>query len=119
MNLLDIFQDSEDLANYPAGKVLFSEGGTGKYMYVVIEGQVEITLHHKTLATAGPGDMVGEMVLINSEIRSATATTMSDCVLAYINQSSFESMLRHVPDFAMHVMSSLTERLQSAYERID
>ncbi len=67
----------------------------------------------------GPGDMVGEMALINSELRSATATTRSDCVLAYVDQASFESMLRHVPDFAMHVMNSLTERIKTACERVD
>lgn len=119
MNLLDIFQDSDDLVEFPAGTVLFMEGGTGRHMYVVVEGEVEITLHDRLLSTAGPGDMVGEMALINSSIRSATATTKTDCVLASIDQASFESMLRHVPDFSMHVMNSLTERLQSSYEKVD
>jgi CRP-like cAMP-binding protein len=119
MNLLDIFQDSDDLVEYPAGTVLFSEGVSGEHMYVVVEGQVAITLHGKPLADAGPGEMVGEMALINSEIRSATATTRTDCLLAYIDHASFDSMLRHVPDFAMHVMNVLTKRLQSAYERVD
>ena len=119
MNLLDIFQDSEDLVEYPAGTVLFSEGLEGRHMYIVIEGEVEITLHGKLLANAGPGDMVGEMALINSDIRSATAKTTQDCVLATIDQASFESMLRHVPDFSMHVMNILTKRLQYTFERVD
>lgn len=119
MDLLAIFQDSDDLVNYPGGTVLFLEGKAGRHMFVVIEGKVEISLHDKILALVGPGEMVGEMALINSEIRSATATTRGDCILALIDQASFESMLRHVPEFSMHVMSSLTERLQSIYERID
>jgi CRP/FNR family cyclic AMP-dependent transcriptional regulator len=119
MNLLDIFQDSKDLKEYPADTVLFSEGRKGDYMYVVIEGEVEISLHHKILAIAGPGEMVGEMALINSELRSATATTQSHCVLAYVDRASFESMLRHVPDFAMHVMNRLTTRIKSAFEQTD
>jgi len=118
MNLLDIFKDSEDLVDYPAGEVVFSEGLEGKIMYVVIEGEVEISLHDKVLARAGPGEIVGEMALINSKIRSATVTTVTDSVLAVIDQSSFESMLRHVPEFTMHIMNVLTERLESAYERI-
>jgi len=119
MNLLDIFRDSDDLVSYPAGTVLFPEGASGEYMYVVVEGRVEITLHGELLADAGPGEMVGEMALINSEIRSATATTITDCVLAYIDRASFDSMLRHVPDFSMHVMNVLTKRLQFAYEKVD
>ena len=98
---------------------MFTEGTEGIRMYVVVEGEVQITLHNKFLANAGPGEIVGEMALINSEIRSATATTLSDCQLAVIDQSSFESMLKHVPDFTMHVMNVLAQRLQSAYEKSD
>jgi CRP-like cAMP-binding protein len=119
MNLLDIFRDSDDLVEVPTGTVLFSEGLAGNHMYVVVEGEVEITLHDKLLANAGPGEMVGEMALINSEIRSATATTKTRCLLAYIDHASFDSMLRHVPDFSMHVMNELTKRLHSAFERVD
>jgi len=119
MNLLDIFRDSDDLVEFPTGTVLFSEGVSGDHMYVVVEGEVEITLHDRLLANAGPGEMVGEMALINSEIRSATATTTTRCLLARIDRASFDSMLRHVPDFAIHVMSVLTERLQSSFERVD
>jgi CRP-like cAMP-binding protein len=58
------------------------------------------------------------MALINTDIRSATVTATSDCTLAVIDQASFQSLLRHVPDFSMHVMNVLADRLKSAYEMI-
>jgi CRP/FNR family cyclic AMP-dependent transcriptional regulator len=119
MDLLEVFKDSDDLVEYPAESVIFAEGMEGNYMYVVMDGEVSISLNDKILATALPGEIVGEMALINSEIRSASVTANTDCVLALIDQSSFESLIRHVPEFTQHVMKVLADRLQVAYELIE
>ena len=119
MNLLEVFKDSEDVVEYPARTVLITEGDAGNHMYVVMQGEVDITLKHRYLATASPGDIIGEMALINSTVRSATATAKTDCRLVLIDQSSFKSLLRYVPDFSLHIMNVLTDRLQSAYDMIE
>jgi len=118
MDLLEIFKDSEDLVAYPSGAVIIREGREGSHMYVVMKGAVDISLKGRVIATASVGDIVGEMALINTDIRSATVTATSDCTLAVINQASFQSMLRHVPDFSLHVMNVLAGRLKTAYEMI-
>jgi CRP-like cAMP-binding protein len=119
MDLLEVFKDSDDLVEFPAGAVIFSEGIEGNHMYVVMEGEVFISLHDKALATVLPGEIVGEMSLINSEIRSATVTAKTDCQLALIDQSSFESLIQYVPEFTQHVMKVLADRLQIAFELIE
>ena len=119
MDLLEVFDDSEDLVDFPAGAEIMTEGKEGNHMYVVMTGEVSISLKNKVLATAKRGEIVGEMALINSDIRSATVTATTDCQLALIDQSSFGSLLRHVPDFSLHVMNVLAERLQHAYEMIE
>jgi CRP/FNR family cyclic AMP-dependent transcriptional regulator len=119
MDLLEVFKDSEDKVEFPAGAVIFTEGHEGNLMYVVLKGEVCVSLKDKVLAMAGPGEIVGEMAVINSDIRSATVTARTDCQLALIDQASFESLLRHVPDFTMHVMNVLVDRLQNAYEMIE
>jgi CRP-like cAMP-binding protein len=119
MDLLEVFKDSDELIEFPAGTVIFTEGIEGNHMYVVMEGEVTISLKEKVLATAMPGEIVGEMALINSKIRSATVTAKTDCLLAPIDQSSFESLIQHVPEFTQHVMNVLADRLQIAYELIE
>jgi CRP-like cAMP-binding protein len=119
MDLLEIFKDSEDVAEFPAGAVIIEEGQEGDRMFVVMEGEVLITLKGRHLATASPGEIVGEMALINSELRSATVTARTDCLLASIDQASFDSLLRHVPDFTLHVMNVLADRLKVAFEIIE
>ena len=119
MDLLEVFKDSEDLVEFPAETVIFEEGIEGSCMYVVMEGEVIISLHDKLLATASAGEIVGEMALINSDLRSATVTAKTDCLLAQIDQTSFESLIRYVPEFTQHVMSVLANRLHIAYEMIE
>ena len=119
MDLLDIFKDSEDLVEFPAGAVIITEGQEGNHMYVVMQGEASISLKNKHLATARPGEIVGEMALINADIRSATVTAKTDCVLASIDQGSFDALLRHVPDFSLHVMNVLADRLKVAFELIE
>ena len=118
MDLLEIFKDSDDLVSHPAGAVIIMEGAEGSDMYVVMQGEVDISLKGKVISKASRGDIVGEMALINVDIRSATVTAITDCTLAVIDQASFQSLLRHVPDFSMHVMSVLADRLKLAYEMI-
>lgn len=119
MDLVEVFKDSDDLVEFPAEAVIFTEGIEGNCMYVVMEGEVFISLHDKVLATVLPGEIVGEMALINSDIRSATVTAKTDCLLARIDQSSFDSLVRHVPEFTLHVMNVLGDRLQTAFEMIE
>ena len=119
MDLLEIFKDFEALENFPAGATIIEEGAEGNLMYVVVEGQLGISLKEKEIAVANRGEIVGEMALISSDLRSATVTAKTDCRLAPIDQASFESMLRHVPDFSIHIMNVLANRLQHAYELIE
>lgn len=118
MDLLETFKGSTDLVEFSAGSVIFHEASAGGEMYVVIEGEVEVSLKGKLLALAGAGEIVGEMALISADIRSATVTARSNCKLAVIDQSSFDSLIRHMPEFSRHVMNVLVERIHNAYERI-
>lgn len=119
MDLLEIFKDSEDIINVPADTVVIREGDEGNKMYVVMEGEVSISIKDKLIATAGYGEIVGEMALISPDLRSATVTATADSQLAVIDQASFESLLQHVPEFTMHVMDVLADRLKAAFEMIE
>ena len=119
MDLLEVFKDSQDLVTIPAGRVILREGEPGDHMFVVMKGDLSIRIRDKVIARASSGDIVGEMALINRQTRSATVIAETDCVLADIDRSSFDSMLKYVPDFTLHVMNVLAGRLSNAYEMIE
>ena len=108
----------DDQIEVSAGTVLFEEESMGETMYVVIEGEVVISLHGKSICVATAGELVGEMALLKSSVRSATATAKTDCVLNPINKERFESMIQISPSFALYVMNVLADRLRLANETL-
>jgi CRP-like cAMP-binding protein len=64
--------------DYSNGSVLMREGDIGREAFVIVEGEVAVTLGTKTLAIVGPGEVVGEMALMDGGPRSATVTAITD-----------------------------------------
>jgi len=93
--------------DFPAGIVLFEEGQRGDFMYVVTTGEVEIRR------------MVGEMSILNSRPRSATAVVQIDSRLLVIEGKTFEAMLRARPEIALRIIKSLALRLESANQQVE
>ena len=118
MNLLEKFKDWEDQVEFPKGKVIFTELSQADYMYVIIEGEVELTLRGEPLGAELPGGIVGEMAMINLSTRSATATTLANTKMVRIDQEQFKSIITQDPDFALHLMQVMANRLRVADQYI-
>ena len=111
-SILNLFSHAENQQRYSAGDIIFVEGEPGRKMYVVLEGEVNILVGDKLLDVAGPGDLIGEMALIDSSSRSATAIARDDCVLVPVDESQFLRMVDQTPIFALNVMKVLADRLR-------
>jgi CRP-like cAMP-binding protein len=61
---------------FDAGAVLMTEGRPGRQVFLIVEGRVEVTLRGSRLAVLGPGEVVGEMALVDGGPRSATVTAL-------------------------------------------
>ena len=112
MDLRGLFIDVDNVQEFPAHATIFAEGMPGDVMYVVLEGEVELRVRDEVLEVAGPGDIVGEMALIDAKPRSATARARSACRLAPVDERRFLFLVHEHPLFALHVMRVLTERLR-------
>ena len=118
MDLLEIFGNTGDVVKFPAGTTIFKQGADGDFMYVIVEGTVRLTLRNEFIDEEGAGGIVGEMALLNSDARSIDATAKTDCRLAPIDLHSFKMLIQHTPDFALHVMNVLADRLRLANEKL-
>ncbi len=116
---LNLFRNAET-TSYPSGQTIFSaeEKGATMHMYVIIEGQVEILIGSKTLELLGPGEIFGEMALIDDGPRSAAAVAKTDCRMAAVNRRRFEFMVQETPFFALAVMQILADRLRRTDARV-
>jgi CRP-like cAMP-binding protein len=81
-------------------------------MYVVLDGDVEVRIRHELIEVLGPGEILGEMALIDTKARSATAVARSKCRLALVDEHSFLFLVEETPFFALHVMRVLVHRLR-------
>ena len=69
--------------------------------------------HDTILSILGPGEMFGEMALIDHEQRSATVTaTEDDTKLVILNRTRFMYFIRYEPEFALIVMETLCQRIR-------
>ncbi len=118
MNLIDMFGHADDAERFSAGSWLFHEGAPGSTMYVLLEGEVEISVRGRVLLLARAGDVLGEMALIDSKSRSASAQARTDCRAAPVNEARFLDMVRQTPAFSLHVMRVLADRLRGMDKRI-
>jgi CRP-like cAMP-binding protein len=109
--------------DFAAGTVLFEEGQPGDFMYVVASGEVEIRRKvgetERVLAVLPPGDFFGEMAILNSRPRSATAVVRVDSRLVVIEGRTFEAMLRARPEIALRIIKALALRLESANQQVE
>jgi CRP-like cAMP-binding protein len=100
------------LERYATGERIFLEGDEGSAMYVVRSGRVNILTYGTVLESVGPNGMFGEMALIDGSARSATAVASEPSEVAPIGKAAFAHLVRQDPDFALHIMRLLTERIR-------
>ena len=118
MRFLEMFRDWENTEEYDARTVLFSERDPADVMYVILSGEIELTLHGEPLGAEGEGGIVGEMAMINSATRSATATTLSKVKLARLDRDEFKALIADNTEFSLHVMAVLANRLRAVDQYI-
>jgi len=118
MSFLEMFRDWEEVEEYDARTVIFSERDPADVMYVILSGDIELTLHGEPLGAEGEGGIIGEMAMINSATRSATATALTRVRLARLDRDQFRTFIGENSDFSLHVMAVLANRLRAVNKYI-
>jgi CRP-like cAMP-binding protein len=102
-----------------AGETIFREFEMGSEMYVVLEGQVELSIDGKVIELLGLGEPFGEMALIDQAPRVATAVAKTPCKLAVISEKRFLFMVAQTPHFALQIMKVMADRLRRMNARLE
>jgi CRP/FNR family cyclic AMP-dependent transcriptional regulator len=96
----------------PAGTVLTRQGAVGGLAYILASGQAEVLQGTRRLALLGPGDVVGELSLIDGKPRSATVKALSDLEVLEIDARDLNQLLRKTPAVSRNLLAALAERLR-------
>jgi CRP/FNR family cyclic AMP-dependent transcriptional regulator len=108
--------------NFPKNAVLINEGDTADSLFIVLSGRVKVFASNAAgreivLSFFGPGEYVGEMSLDGSP-RSASVMTMEPTSCAIVTRANFREFLLSYPDFALHLIEKLIQRVRVTTETV-
>ena len=99
---------------FQSGEDIVRQGETGKKLYVVASGQVEVVVHDgardRRVNTLNEGDFFGEMALLADEPRVATVRTTMPTQLYSLARADFLSLLDHDPDARQAIAERIAAR---------
>jgi len=120
---LDVEKSNEFIRQYPKDTMVFSEGEFGPELYIIQKGSIRITKivdnNEVMLALLKPGDIFGEMALLENKPRSASAIAHETAVLMAVNRSNFKSMVVEQPKIISRLTILLAERIWSIYKQLE
>jgi uncharacterized membrane protein len=110
-----------DYLPLPAGKTLFQAGDPGDSLIVVKSGEIELSVNDTTgqkivLMIAGPDDLFGELSLLETTPRNATAVAVSASEVIILDRGDLLLFFEKRPDAALHMLAAMSRMMQSADE---
>lgn len=103
-------------ATVPAARELIRQDEYGNFMLVLLEGGISVDRRQPwgerlRLAETRPGDILGEMSLLDSGIRFSACTTLTECNIAVLSAESMDEMMDAEPHIACHLVALLARKL--------
>jgi CRP/FNR family cyclic AMP-dependent transcriptional regulator len=106
--------------SFKKGDYIFREGDAADVMYMIHKGKVQISkgtgTFNEKIRVLGEGEFIGEMAVINSKPRSASAVAVENCVLIKMDRESFDETVMKNHEFSVSVIRLLSERLRETDE---
>lgn len=109
---------------YAAGEMIFEKGSPGTGLMAVLSGRVRISSpspegREVVLNIIHPGQVFGEIALLDGKERTADATAMESCELLILERRDFVPFLEHHPDICLRLIAVLCERLRRTTEQVE
>ena len=95
------------------GQTLFEAGDPGDSLFIVVRGEIELFIKDMVgqkivLHSAQPGDMFGELAMLDSGPRTATALALSDTEVLVLDRDDLMLLFQRKPEAALHMLASLS-----------
>jgi CRP/FNR family cyclic AMP-dependent transcriptional regulator len=116
---LERISDVTSLVTHEPGDTVFAQGDPGSEMLVLVEGSVEIVHRsaagNRSLATLGPGAVVGELAIFRESPRAADVVAGAEGVTGLlIDSPTLDRILQERPQIAVALLAALAEKLAAA-----
>ena len=95
-----------------AGKELTVQGQPAREFFILLSGEAVVRRNGRKLRVLGPGEMIGEIALLNDSPRTATVTVTEPSRVLVLTARDFRTLLRELPEMALKVLAVVGERLK-------
>jgi len=104
--------------HFEAGEVIFQEGGHGEWLYVIVDGLVDVVKQvagqgEAPLRRLGPGDCFGEIALLGDHIRTATTRSVTAANLLAVDRDAFHALFSTLPPLRDFFERLIGERMMT------
>lgn len=100
----------------PAGQTVITEGQSGREAFIIVDGTAEILHDGTVIATAGRGDILGEIALIENSERSATVRAVTELTVLAMSPSQFSTLMNDSTT-AEWINAQISERQRKNHDR--
>lgn len=111
-----------ELMRLAPGAVLVAEGDAGDCLYLTLTGRFEVTKRagdrELVIAARGPGEVIGELALVEGSQRSATVRALDEARVLKISRETFEQVLLPSPGAALRLLRIMMERLRNTEQAL-
>ena len=122
MSLLKLLCFSSERLTFQADQVIFGAGDPGDAAFVIIEGNVEVTVPTAAgplvINSLGPNDILGEIAIFADVPRTATVTATTRVEALRIAKEQFMGIIRQSPDASLELIRILASRLARTTARL-
>jgi CRP/FNR family cyclic AMP-dependent transcriptional regulator len=97
----------------PADWALFSEQTPADKAYLIVDGEVSVRRGGAEVAQLGPGDVIGEVAIVEHKLRTASVVSLTPLEVIHFTRESVEQLIEQVPAFGDAIRATAAERLDA------
>lgn len=101
------------------GQVLITQGASGTELLMIVDGSAEVTRDGAHIRDVGPGDVLGEIALLDGRERTATVTAREPTTVLTVSKRAFDTVLDRVPGLPHELLRAVASRLREVTDAVD
>lgn len=105
--------------SFPTRHTIFTEGQEGRSLYIIVSGKVRVHLANRDITQLEKGACFGEMSLFDSEPRSASITTVTNCECLVLTQKQLYEAIDETPGIAVNIIKLLSRRIRELNQKLN
>jgi CRP/FNR family transcriptional regulator, cyclic AMP receptor protein len=102
-----------DVVDLPADRILTTQGRLGWEMFILVSGRAGVERDGQRINEVGPGEVIGEIALLDGGPRTATVTLSEPSRLLVLARREFQALMDEFPDIRLQVLEAVARRLRT------